>query len=112
LAPWLDEDIQTFYLSLLRSEAWHYQDYLALAQQISAEDNSARVRYFGEVEADLILSPDREFRFHSGVPAAVYRVKLKISVFIFYAVATCVVILTTSNCWRAEKVIFMIFCPV
>lgn len=43
---------------------------LALAQQISAEDISARVRYFGEVEADLILSPDREFRFHSGVPAA------------------------------------------
>ncbi len=42
----------------------------ALAQQISAEDISARVRYFGEVEADLILSPDREFRFHSGVPAA------------------------------------------
>ncbi|EBU5576613.1 tRNA isopentenyl-2-thiomethyl-A-37 hydroxylase MiaE [Salmonella enterica subsp. enterica serovar Enteritidis] len=70
LAPWLDEDLQTFYLSLLRSEAWHYQDYLALAQQISAEDISARVRYFGEVEADLILSPDREFRFHSGVPAA------------------------------------------
>ncbi|HCC9179108.1 TPA: tRNA isopentenyl-2-thiomethyl-A-37 hydroxylase MiaE [Salmonella enterica subsp. enterica serovar Dublin] len=70
LAPWLDEDLQTFYLSLLRSEARHYQDYLALAQQISAEDISARVRYFGEVEADLILSPDREFRFHSGVPAA------------------------------------------
>ncbi len=42
----------------------------ALAQQISAEDISARVRYFGDVEADLILSPDREFRFHSGVPAA------------------------------------------
>ncbi len=70
LAPWLDEDLQTFYLSLLRSEARHYQDYLALAQQISAEDISARVRYFGDVEADLILSPDREFRFHSGVPAA------------------------------------------
>lgn len=69
LAPWLDEDLQTFYLSLLRSEARHYQDYLALAQQISTEDISARVRYFGDVEADLILSPDREFRFHSGVPA-------------------------------------------
>ncbi|MEY5829003.1 tRNA isopentenyl-2-thiomethyl-A-37 hydroxylase MiaE, partial [Salmonella enterica subsp. enterica serovar Corvallis] len=55
--------------SLLRSEARHYQDYLALAQQISTEDISARVRYFGDVEADLILSPDREFRFHSGVPA-------------------------------------------
>ncbi len=58
----MDEDLQTFYLSLLRSEARHYRDYTALAQQISAEDISARVRYL-VVEADLILSPDREFRF-------------------------------------------------
>lgn len=27
LAPWLDDDLQKFYLSLLRSEARHYQDY-------------------------------------------------------------------------------------
>lgn len=69
LAPYLDADLQKFYLSLLRSEARHYQDYLALAQQVSGEDISDRVRYFGEVEAALILSPDPEFRFHSGVPA-------------------------------------------
>ncbi len=68
LAPWLDEDLQKFYLSLLRSEARHYQDYLALAQQISTSDISSRVRYFGEVEAALITTPDTEFRFHSGVP--------------------------------------------
>ena len=68
LAPYLDADLQKFYLSLLRSEARHYQDYLALAQQVSNEDISARVRYFGEVEAGLILAPDAEFRFHSGVP--------------------------------------------
>ncbi len=30
LAPYLDADLQKFYLSLLRSEARHYQDYLAL----------------------------------------------------------------------------------
>ncbi|NCB90456.1 MAG: tRNA-(ms[2]io[6]A)-hydroxylase, partial [Gammaproteobacteria bacterium] len=47
----------------------HYQDYLALAQQVSADDISSRVRFFGEVEAALITSPDDEFRFHSGVPA-------------------------------------------
>lgn len=46
-----------------------YQDYLALAQQVSADDISSRVRFFGEVEAALITSPDDEFRFHSGVPA-------------------------------------------
>lgn len=55
--------------ALLRSEARHYQDYLALAQQVSADDISSRVRFFGEVEAALIISPDDEFRFHSGVPA-------------------------------------------
>ncbi len=68
LAPWLDDDLQKFYLSLLRSEARHYQDYLALAQQISTTDISPRVRHFGEVEAALISTPDAEFRFHSGVP--------------------------------------------
>ena len=39
LAPWLDDDLQKFYLSLLRSEARHYQDYLDLAQKIALEEN-------------------------------------------------------------------------
>ena len=68
LAPHLDDELQKFYLSLLRSEARHYQDYLALAEQIAGRDISDRVRFFGEVEAALISSPDSEFRFHSGVP--------------------------------------------
>ncbi|HCC11537.1 MAG TPA: tRNA-(ms[2]io[6]A)-hydroxylase [Atlantibacter hermannii] len=68
LAPYLDDELQKFYLSLLRSEARHYQDYLSLAQQISPDDIAPRVRYLGEVEADLIRSPDPEFRFHSGIP--------------------------------------------
>ena len=69
LAPYLDDELQKFYLSLLRSEARHYQDYLALARQIAPKEVDARVRFFGEVEAALIASPDGEFRFHSGVPA-------------------------------------------
>jgi tRNA-(ms[2]io[6]A)-hydroxylase len=68
LAPFLDEELQKFYLSLLRSEARHYQDYLRLAQQVSDDDITPRVKLFGEIEAELILSPDSEFRFHSGVP--------------------------------------------
>ncbi|GAB7220492.1 tRNA isopentenyl-2-thiomethyl-A-37 hydroxylase MiaE [Vibrio comitans] len=68
LAPHMDEDIQNFYVSLLRSEARHYQDYLTLAQQISNEDISERVAYFAKIEAELISSPDSEFKFHSGVP--------------------------------------------
>ncbi len=69
LAPYLEEDLQKFYLSLLRSEARHYEDYLTLAQAISPQDITPRVRFFGEVEATLISTPDSEFRFHSGVPA-------------------------------------------
>ena len=71
LAPHLDDELQKFYLSLLRSEARHYQDYLALAENIAGGDISDRVRFFGEVEAALISSPDSEFRFHSGVPVTV-----------------------------------------
>ncbi|MGO1297550.1 MAG: tRNA isopentenyl-2-thiomethyl-A-37 hydroxylase MiaE [Vibrio sp.] len=68
LAPHLDEPIQKFYLSLLRSEARHYQDYLALAESIAGKDISERIEYFADVEAKLITADDTEFRFHSGSP--------------------------------------------
>ncbi len=68
LAPHLEESIQKFYISLLRSEARHYQDYLALAEQISDIDISDRVLHFAQVESELITSNDEEFRFHSGSP--------------------------------------------
>ncbi|MCW8887374.1 MAG: tRNA-(ms[2]io[6]A)-hydroxylase [Motiliproteus sp.] len=68
IAPYLDEELQRFYTSLLKSEARHFQDYLDLAQLYSDEDIADRVAEFGEIEKDLILSPDTEFRFHSGIP--------------------------------------------
>lgn len=68
LAPHMDEDIGKFYISLLRSEARHYQDYLTLAEEIAGEDISERIDYFGKLEAELISSPDSDFKFHSGVP--------------------------------------------
>ncbi|MCH9297397.1 tRNA isopentenyl-2-thiomethyl-A-37 hydroxylase MiaE [Pantoea allii] len=68
LAPYLDSELEKFYISLLRSEARHYQDYLTLAAQISPKDITARVRAIGEAEARLIAEPDKELRFHSGVP--------------------------------------------
>ncbi|MDJ0088516.1 tRNA-(ms[2]io[6]A)-hydroxylase [Pantoea allii] len=68
LAPYLDSELEKFYISLLRSEARHYQDYLTLAAQISPKDITARVRAIGEAEAKLIAEPDTELRFHSGVP--------------------------------------------
>ena len=69
IAPHLDDDLNKFYISLLRSEARHYQDYLTLAKQVAGKDISERVAYFASVEAELILSPDEDFKFHSGLPA-------------------------------------------
>lgn len=70
LAPFLDEKLQKFYRSLLRSEGRHYQDYLSLAAQYAHQPIDDRVAYFCEIERELIESPDAEFRFHSGVPVA------------------------------------------
>lgn len=69
VAPLMPGEIGDFYISLLRSEARHYQDYLSLAEQIACEDIGDRVAFFAAVEAELILSPDSEFRFHSGSPS-------------------------------------------
>ncbi|MFT5759836.1 MAG: tRNA-(ms[2]io[6]A)-hydroxylase [Alteromonadaceae bacterium] len=68
LAPHVDKKLGDFYISLLRSEARHYQDYLALATEISASDISERITFFAGIEADLIQSPDQDFKFHSGLP--------------------------------------------
>ena len=68
LAPWLDDELRRFYLSLLRSEARHYQDYLHLARKIAGTDIEDRIGFFGEVEARLIQRQDENLRFHSGIP--------------------------------------------
>lgn len=68
LAPHLDDELQAFYLSLLKSEARHYEDYLHLAKKIAGgEDISERVNVFLALEKSLIESADTDFRFHSGV---------------------------------------------
>lgn len=69
LAPHLDEELQKFYRSLLRSEARHFKDYLALAALYSTEDITPRIQEFAALEQALICDPDTEFRFHSGAPA-------------------------------------------
>jgi len=68
LAPLLDKELSDFYRSLLKSEARHYQDYLKLASQHSAEPIDERIQLFAQVEQEAILTKDQEFRFHSGVP--------------------------------------------
>jgi tRNA-(ms[2]io[6]A)-hydroxylase len=72
LAPHLDEELQKFYESLLKSEARHFQDYLTLAKKAAGGQSiDERVRFFLELERELVEAPDAEFRFHSGVVAEV-----------------------------------------
>lgn len=69
IAPFLDGELAKFYLSLLKSEARHYQDYLKLARDAANGEIDERVAEFASVEKQLILSGDEQFRFHSGVPS-------------------------------------------
>ena len=66
LAPHLDDTLATFYNSLLKSEARHYQDYLVLARKAAGEPIEDRIDRFLALEKNLIEQPDEEFRFHSG----------------------------------------------
>ncbi|MGO3738497.1 MAG: tRNA-(ms[2]io[6]A)-hydroxylase [Marinomonas foliarum] len=71
LAPHLDEELSKFYISLLKSEARHFQDYLDLAKEYSNEPIDDRVAFFRDLEEKLITEPDEEFRMHSGPPSVI-----------------------------------------
>jgi len=76
LAPFVDSELGHFYISLLRSESRHYQDYLSLAKDVAKlsdkKHNIAnRIEFFGKIEAELIQSTDEDFKFHSGAPKKV-----------------------------------------
>ena len=71
LAPYLDDELGEFYVGLLKSEARHFSDYLALAKTAAekVEDGylDSRVGFFLELDKNLVLGSSKEFRFHSGV---------------------------------------------
>ncbi len=70
LASHLDDELQKFYESLLKSESRHFQDYLSLAKKAAGDQSiDERVQFFLELERELVDAPDAEFRFHSGVVA-------------------------------------------
>jgi tRNA-(ms[2]io[6]A)-hydroxylase len=72
LLPVLEVDEPTlakFYASLLRSEARHFEDYLALARRAAGKDCSDRLATFLALDAVLVQKPDLVVRFHSGPPA-------------------------------------------
>jgi tRNA-(ms[2]io[6]A)-hydroxylase len=72
LAPRLPAPLKAFYEGLCASEARHHQLYLRLAEERAPANDgdewrSALLR-FGAIEAELVTSPDTQFRFHSGLP--------------------------------------------
>lgn len=71
LAPRLDGPMAELYRGLAESEARHGALYVELARRHAHEhelDADARIAALSAVEAELITSPDPQFRFHSGVP--------------------------------------------
>jgi tRNA-(ms[2]io[6]A)-hydroxylase len=68
IAPHLDDELNGFYVSLLRSESRHYKDYLELALDFSDGPIDDRIAHFIAADNELITSPDVELRFHSGIP--------------------------------------------
>lgn len=67
--PYLDDELKTFYSSLLLSEERHYQLYLKFAEMYAESDITQRIMHFRKIENELVLMPDHHFRFHSGMPA-------------------------------------------
>jgi len=71
LAPLLNDPLRSFYDGLAASEARHHELYLNLAQSRFSDEWQDRLKQLGVVEAELIISSDPQFRFHSGVPLAI-----------------------------------------
>lgn len=65
----LPTDLQGFYSRLYQAEARHFRTYLELARIISGQNYFLQLETLKEIENNLILEKDSEFRFHSGVPA-------------------------------------------
>ena len=71
LAPRLPAKLDQFYSGLLVSEARHFEHYLALATtecNIPKMEIDERLAELKSLEANLINTPDPQFRFHSGPP--------------------------------------------
>ena len=72
IAPRLPEKLGRFYGGLLASEARHFEHYIAFAKTECGVDEAeidARLEELKKLEAELVMAPDDEFRFHSGPPA-------------------------------------------
>lgn len=76
LAPYLDDELKQFYLSLLKSEGRHYRDYLCLAKNVAQQNSGVTKNFNGSIDARLAIiceqekilieTADEYFHFHSG----------------------------------------------
>ena len=65
----LDGKLRTLYEKLHNAEDRHFEFYVARASAVDLEYCEKRLESLCRLDADLITQPDREFRFHSGVPS-------------------------------------------
>ncbi len=69
LAARLPSEVGELYAQLERSEARHFELYLGFAaREFEAGECAARLATLAVREAELIVSPDDDLRFHSGAP--------------------------------------------
>jgi len=68
LVPYLPRPLVPLYTRLARSEARHFLQYLDLARAAAPREWRARLATLAAREAQLVTSPDRVLRFHSGPP--------------------------------------------
>jgi len=64
----LDEELESFYSSLLAAEARHFEGYLALARSAAAVSIEDRIDSVLAKDAELVAAADSELRFLSGPP--------------------------------------------
>jgi len=72
----IGEPLSGLFQGLHSAEARHYRVYLELARRAAARaavNLEQRIQEFAALEAQLILSPDAVFRFHSGPPESNHR---------------------------------------
>ena len=67
LIPYIDVELESFYVPFVRTQEHHFSEYLTLAKSMSDEGKLiARIDHFASIEKNLIERPDSEFRVYSG----------------------------------------------
>jgi len=67
LLPYIDLELESFYVSFVKTQENHFNKYFNIAKSLSDEETLvSRVDHFASNEKNLIERPDSEFRVYSG----------------------------------------------